>query len=66
MYLVIGQSKGPLHQKKINCGAQSTNVFIVFFFKLQWTISLTYHQKHYEIPPYRIKITFFTLFYMAM
>jgi hypothetical protein len=34
-----------------------------FFFFLQWAILLAYLQKHYEISPPQVKITFFTLFY---
>ncbi len=30
-----------------------------WWFFLQWTIWLAYHQKHYKIPPPQIKFTFF-------
>jgi hypothetical protein len=36
-------------------------LFIYLFIFLQWAISLVYHQKHYEISPPQVKITFFTL-----
>jgi hypothetical protein len=38
----------------------------IYICRLQWAKWLAYHQKHYEIPPPQVEITFFTLFYIVM